>query len=1186
MSRFKEPAQLHNHSKYSLLDAVPSPEEWVAWCLESGTPALAITDHGTAISMYDALKSKDFIKAYNKEKVDLFTEEYTSEKLCDHGFESQEDIKKWQKAHKAEIDAYVNSKYKPYALDAVTLIPAVELYCKLNAEDKSHFHITAWAASTEGYHNLMKLSSVAYEDTVSFYGSVKARVTFEQINKYKKGIKFGTGCIAGPIGKAFWDGNKQLAEERFLMYKEMFGDELYIEFHCNDVTHNFNKETGGFDPIPGDECSCDGNKQKHYNLFLRDMVDKYGGKPIPVTDAHFIMPEDKIIQDCLLKNGNSNGWYFYESYHQLRSEQMYAKLNAHLGEWLSEDRFRGWIENTFEVANSAKNIKVSYDYHLPRIDVPESIKTKTPDYDRQTYYLMMELIQGHGRWKDDPVYKARFKQELDVIMKNEKLNFIPYFLVYEDIGRFARSQGILQNIARGSAGGSLISYYLKIIHVDPIKANLPFERFLSHARIRAGSFPDIDADIGDRARGLVMNYLREKYGMGFAQIATFQKMKTKNAIKDAMFALYGRNRNDVEVSAICNSIPDSPQGVDEHDFLYGGTDQEGNYNAGQVEINKNLRNFFAAYPDVEKMVKKLIGTIRGWSRHASAFVISTLDLSAERVPTMVMKDKELGNIVCTQYDAGMVEKCGLVKADILGIKTLTAVSDCVALVKAKVDYLAEEDGVPYIYRLPEDDGVYRDFFNKDTDSSFQFNTELIKGYIQEFCPTKRGDLMAMTALCRPGALDAPLYDTTAAQYYMDIRNHKRELEYLHADLEPILKLSNGVFVYQEEVMKFLVEIGGYTWEESDLIRSAIAKKKAEVIMATYDKIRTSCRARGWDGDAIETICKQIQAFSRYSFNKSHSYAYGELGYITMYLKHHHPLEWWASTLNVHIGDEEKVRHYMSRLGPLVRPPSLKYPADKFEVREANGERFIVTPLSAIKGIGPAVVRELCSKGPFESIKDLADRINHSKVNTGGISYLIKGRAADDMMDMSIADYGERRKAFIETWKVCRGKEIKLQPDVFNFDPLSIFLMEKEHNQAFNKNLLNDKGIVDILKAKWSGIADTGRAGVPLRMGATPVLANIKVAEGLLKVGREAEVGMILLYESSAYTKGISKKSGRPWAKVSVYLSDGYSTIECTDWNKKAALGWAKNTIVYVRGTLKAGWKTPVSMQIEEIEKIE
>ena len=284
MPQFKPVVQLHNHSKYSLLDAVPSPQDWVRWCLESKTPGLAVTDHGTAISMYDAIRTPDLIKNINKENKD------------------------WNKE---------NPKKDPrpeYPLDAAHLIPGVELYVKLNAEDESHYHITVWACSNEGYHNLMKLASLAYNDTVSYFGSVKARVTFDQIKQYRAGLMFGTGCIVGPIGQAIMKNkDKKLAEERFLMYKELFGDNLLIEFHVGDITHDFNKKTGGFDPFPleeelADKCTCDHNKQRGYNLFLKEMVDKHGGKCIPVTDAHFIYPEDKIIQDCLLKNGNSNGW--------------------------------------------------------------------------------------------------------------------------------------------------------------------------------------------------------------------------------------------------------------------------------------------------------------------------------------------------------------------------------------------------------------------------------------------------------------------------------------------------------------------------------------------------------------------------------------------------------------------------------------------------------------------------------------------------------------------------------------------------------------------------------------------------------------------------------------------------------------------------------------------------------------
>ena len=1170
MPQFKPVVQLHNHSKYSLLDAVPSPQDWVRWCLESKTPGLAVTDHGTAISMYDAIRTPDLIKNINKENKD------------------------WNKE---------NPKKDPrpeYPLDAAHLIPGVELYVKLNAEDESHYHITVWACSNEGYHNLMKLASLAYNDTVSYFGSVKARVTFDQIKQYRAGLMFGTGCIVGPIGQAIMKNkDKKLAEERFLMYKELFGDNLLIEFHVGDITHDFNKKTGGFDPFPleeelADKCTCDHNKQRGYNLFLKEMVDKHGGKCIPVTDAHFIYPEDKIIQDCLLKNGNSNGWYFYESYHQMMAEEMFKKLQVHLGEeWMNETRFSEWIDNSYIPLERSKSIKFKFEYHLPKIEIPAHIQAKVPDnYDQQTYWYMMERIKEHGRWNNDPVYVQRFKTELDVIMKNEKLNFLPYFLVYEDMGTFARSKGILQNLARGSAGGSLLSFYLKIIHIDPIKAHLPFERFLSHARIRAGSFPDIDGDFGDRDRGLIIKFLQDKYGLGFAQIATFQKMKTKNAIKDAMYAIHGKNGNDPEVLAICATIPDSPQGVDEYDFLYGYTDQEGNYNHGIVELNKTLAKFFQIRPDVQKMVDRLIGTIRGWGRHASAFVISTVDLSADRVPTMMLDDDELGKIQVTQYDATMVEKVGLVKADILGLSTLTAVSDCLALVKAQgIDYLQEENGVPLVYRLPEDKQVYADFYNKDTDSSFQFNTDLIKGMVQEFCPLNRQALADFTALARPGALDAILGDSTAAQYYMDVRNGVKDLTYLHDDLEPILKDTHGVFVYQESVMRFLVEIAGYTWEESDIIRSAIAKKKQEVIMNCFDKIRTSCKSRGWSDEAAEAVCQQILAFSRYSFNRSHSYAYAELGYITMYLKHHHKLEWWASMLNLDL-KEDKLRRYISKLGEIVRPPSLKHPSPRFEVRTDSSGGYIVAPVSAIKGIGPKVVQELCAKGPFASLQDFVDRIDHAKCNTGGISALIKGRAADDMMDLSIVCYPDRRKKFIEDFKKLRKKPIKLQEDVFKFDPLSIFLMEKEASKVFNKTLLSNPDIMDLIKQyhtdeaslELNSLVETNRPAVPFKMGTVPILANIKVAEGFC--GKtDKDIGLILLYESSAYTSGTSKKSGRPWSKVAINLSDGYSTIECVDWKAKKALGWSKNTIVYVRGELKPGWKAPICLDVHEIQRL-
>lgn len=1132
---FPEPAQLHVHSMYSHTDSLNSVKEWAQWCVDNKVPGFSIVDHGNAASLFDMTRLKE----------------------------------------------------------KVVGIPGTGLHVK---HGDQMFYLSAWAQTQQGYNNLVKLSSVGWNNRIDISDIEFPVVSLDEVIAKQEGIVFGIPGINGPVTQMIM--SRQLTEASTML--QFLDDNLDIRLELASVdAYKYYDASIGFRSynING------GNIQKHINIFYNMMSKKFGIKAVPVSDAHFINPEDKIVQDCVSRNSYKDGRYFFESRHVTRAQEMYSVLKAHLGDHLTEEDFSAMIENTYEIMNAASKLKIKHDFHLPKIEIPEKIAAKTDDYNMQTYYVMMQKIKEHGRWNDSPEYVERFKREVDVIMKNETLNFLPYFLVYEDICSYARATGLMQGIARGSAGGSLLSYYLKIIHVDPVRYSLPFERFLSHARIRAGSFPDIDLDIAKRARPLVMKYLKEKYGLGFAQMATFSKMKTKKAIKDAMYSLYGRGGKDPEIVAVCNEIDDSPQGVDEHDFLYGYTDQEGEEHKGEVDKKPILANFFKQRPEVKAMVDKLIGAIAGWSRHASAFVISTIDLSDGRVPTMIFSDKELGEIMVTQFDAPMVEKCGMVKADILGINTLNMVSDAMDLIKKNhhIDFREEQQGIPLIYRLPDSDhGVFTDFFNKDTDSSFQFNTELVKGYAPEFAPLNRADCSAMTALLRPGALDAPLYDTTAAQYYMDVRNGKRTVEYLHEDLRTILEPSNGVFVYQEEIMKFLVDIVGYSWEESDLIRGAIAKKKHEVIMNTFKKIRESCTKRGWTEEAIETICQQIQAFARYSFNKSHSHAYGELGYITLYMKHHYKLEWWTSVLN-NEENGDKVKKYIAYLGDLVVAPSLRTPTKIFAIQ--NGK--IVAPISAIKSVGPAVVNELVTKGPFVSLEDYVARVNHSRVNIGSMSALIKARAADDLMepfsdDMDFAEhingkktYVDARKEFMEKYISLRKSKTAFKPEMYDLDPIKIFLEEKEYNSSFNKHLMSDRAIGQILESRWPALTPTGRKGIPYYMKSAQgeehdcyVLGSVKVGEGMLKKGYGKEVAMILLFDSSNYKQGISKKSGRPWHRVSVMLSDGYNLVEATLWDAKKAFGWPKDTICYVRGTLKAGWRTPLTIDIKEIDKVE
>jgi DNA polymerase-3 subunit alpha len=1135
-TKFKEPAQLHLHSMYGMAESVPSVEEWIQWCKDTKTPGFSIVDHGPAIATYHMINEKD---------------------------------------------------------PDVVGIPGVGIYMYEDKNPDLLFPMNVWATNTDGYFNLMKLASLGYEEQVVIDKVTYPKLKVETVNQYKAGLAFGVADVYGPIGQAILDGNNAEAVSRFDVYLNNFKDQMYIEFNPVSIKETFSTKNG-FQKIKKNKLIINGDLNMAYNLFLSQMVDKYQLRCVPVSGAHFIAPGDKLIQECISRNSFESGKSYTESYHAKTAEQLYKELKHQLKDWLTEDMFKDWIDNTHSIMETAKTIEVKFDYHMPKIEIPANIAAQTSDYNEQTRLLAIALAKAHNRWSDDPIYVERFNKELDVIMNNEATNFLPYFLLYEDICTYARSIGILQNIGRGSAGGCLLSYYLKIIHIDPIKAKLPFERFLSHARIRAKSFPDIDCDFGDRTK--ILAYLEEKYKTGFAQIGTLLKMKTKYAIKDAMWALYGRNREDFEIKQLCELIPDSPQGVDEYDFIYGFTDKEGTVHPGVVELFPDIAAFFQQYPQVEQMVKRLIGIPRGWGRHASAFVVSTIDLSATRLPTMHTLDANTGQMIrVTQYEAHMVEKCGLVKADILGVVTINMVSDCIELVKQRygIDYLKEDKGVSFIYRLPEDKNVYVDFRNKKTDSSFQFNSSIIKSVIYDFDPKTKEQLSIMTALMRPGSMDVQMdvdavsgkiddpeaKTMSAANFYISVRKGSSDPYYIHKDLEPILNETYGVIVYQEQVMSILVAICGYTLEETDTIRSAIAKKKHDVMMACFTRVRENCAKRNWSPKQADALCDQIMAFSRYSFNRSHSRCYAELGYITMFLKHHHPLEWWTSVLN-NTDKEEKLRPYVALLGPIIRPPSLSIPTEKFAIIGNT----IVAPLSVVKKVGPSSVRELVTKGPFNSLSDYITKVAHNKVNIGHFIALINARAADSLMDSTLP-YIDARKQLIMDYVALR----KLKRDITEFDSITaidVFLLEREYNKCFNKTLVEDESLQGMIQEAMPMIVKTHRTGIPLYYGRDiPIISGYKMADGLAKKQYDKEVAMILLFQDSLHKSGKSKKNNKEYNFVKVNLSDGNNIIECTWWDKKRALNWPKNSIVFVKGTLQEGWKGSVQLTVKEMEKI-
>ena len=879
---------------------------------------------------------------------------------------------------------------------------------------------------------------------------------------------------------------------------------------------------------------------------------------------------------------------FFPEY-KLTSDTKYFANFKYLPNNLSLSLLRGYghAEEDYEkqcIDSTSISLILDVKEILLRFGIPSSISIREAFYKdqylcKESYkinFCSLNISERLDKRTMAPVFEDGYYAIIENIKEVENIQYVYDITVEED------HSYLTQNFAvHNSAGGCIISYYLKITHIDPIKNKLPFERFLSHARINRGSFPDIDCDFGSRTE--IIKYLKDKYNLGFAQLGTYQTFKIKNAIKDAMSALYGRNRNDPEINFVCKSVQDAPSGVNELDYLYGYIDNDGIEHQPYLEENEILANFLKQYPDIEKAMKKLLGLLRCLGRHASAYIISSLDLNTSRVPTVTLMDDNIGEIKVSQFEASMVESSGLIKADILIVSTLNTIKNTIDLIKERhnIDFLKDNDiGVSAIYRLRKDPAVFQDFYRCITDSSFQFNSDLVKSFLPQFAPESTEDLSILTALVRPGALDAPMFDTTATKYYVEVRSGARDVEYIHPDLKPILEETLGVFCFQEQIMEFLVDIVGYSLEESDQIRAAIGKKKKEVISSSFVRIREKCLERGWSDAQADTVCEQVLAFSGYSFNRSHSAAYSYLGYITMYLKHHYPLEWWVSELNS--SSEDKISNYSILLRRILNRYSVNANANNFII---NGSKIQI-PISVIKGVGPNTVEEIIKHAPFKSIEDFLERVKASKVNIGHLIKLFKAKALDCFLDDN-EPYIDSRISLLN--KIKTIKSANIDPEVFTTNPIDIYFMEREFNIAHNIPLMMDSLISEKILKIWPSLEKINRKVTPYVVGSIPVAAEVRMLRHILKNNDWREepikIGFIGIFKSSSVKTGISKKTGNKWVRLDIEMSDGVENLFAIKWRIDKPLRFPVNSIVYLYGTLQEDWKGGPQLGLIEIKKI-
>lgn len=775
------------------------------------------------------------------------------------------------------------------------------------------------------------------------------------------------------------------------------------------VASNSWAKTSGFIPREITPDFPEGDLQKGCNVASIEMARRYGLPLLLTLDSHMVAPEKKFIQDILLGNGNPDGWRYASTYFQMNEEQAWM-------EWfdmgLDKDSFDEGVANNELLVGMASGASLPSEIRLPRVVVPENIRESAGDDPReQNLAIVLDLIKKHGRMPPrNNVYKQRLADELEVIGFNGEIDFLPYFIFLEDLCSETIESGDYIGVGRGSAAGCLTAYLLGITHLDPIKYGLSFSRFLSLARIRRKSYPDIDIDLGQPEAA--SERLKTKFGEMVSRISTVTTIKAKSAVRDVARALLNTKKHpDIAeaVDEVAKSISFATQvSSDQAKALWGYEDSEGHIVPGEMETNQTLADFMQKHPEVEQGVRGILGIPRAIGRHAAAYVVT--DCPVEDIVPIC----SVGGEVCTQFTMKPVEKLGLLKVDVLGVNTLNDIKGCIDLVNSR--HNANLD----FYDLPVDcEETWKEFGKGRNETVFQYNSRISSKLCAAIKPGSIDDLAQVTACGRPGTLDALMPDgrTKLSDEWASVMSGKRAAKFLHQDVKEILEPTGGVALYQEQISRMFEVACGYTEEEADYIREVVAKKRADEMNRILPEVRKRLDDAGWESSLAESFMSLCVAASRYSFNKSHATAYAYTGYACQYLKVNYPVEWWTSVLqNSSIEDLKKNSTYCS--GIVQYPDVNKSDLDFFVISDESGSEKIMYPLRMIKGIASAA-NQIVENKPYTSVTDLMERTEGRIVNKKVVYALIYSGAMDSIYGIDGTNVG-RRKEIISEYLRARG----------------------------------------------------------------------------------------------------------------------------------------------------------------------
>lgn len=926
---------LHNHTQFSVLQSTISVKDLVNAAVQNKMPAVAMTDHANLMGAFHFVRD-----------------------IISHNKSAQAKNKQAEESGESPTETIV----KP--------IVGCEFYVCDDLRDKSRkdngYQIVFLAKTKKGYHNLAKLSSIAY--TEGFY--YVPRIDKKVIQEYKEDIIVLSGNLYGEIPSKVLNIGENQAEEALIWWKAQFGEDFYIEL----MRHNQEDEN-------------------RVNASLITLAKKHGVKTVATNNVFYINKEDANAHDILLcvrdgekqstpigrgrgyRYGFNNQEYYFKS-----SDEM-KKLFHDLPEA---------ILTTEEIVNKIEIYDLSREVLLPKFDIPEEFVVPEDALDGgkrgENKYLAHLTYEGAKKRYGEitPEIQERLDFELKTI---ENTGYPGYFLIVQDFIAAARQMDVSVGPGRGSAAGSVVAYCLGITNIDPLLYDLLFERFLNPDRV---SMPDIDIDFDDEGRSRVMDYVIKKYGSKqVAQIITYGTMAAKSSVRDTARVL---DLPLFEADKIAKLIPTTLNLAKiftlDNDKLKAALRAE---EYDKVKELIELANGNDLGSETIQQAKILEGNLRNTGIHACGVIITPDDIT-NFVPVATAKDSEL---YVTQFDNSVVESAGLLKMDFLGLKTLTLIKDTVKLVKYRTGIELDPDAFPI-----DDVKTYELFQRGETVGIFQYESPGMQKYLKDLKPTVFGDLIAMNALYRPGPLEY-------IPSFVRRKNGEEEIVYDLEACEEYLKDTYGITVYQEQVMLLSQKLANFSKGDADVLRKAMGKKQKDVLDKMKSKFIDQAVANGHPADKLEKIWKDWEAFAQYAFNKSHSTCYAWIAYQTAYLKAHYPAEYMAAVLSNNMNDIKQVSFFMEeckRMGLQVLGPDVNESYYKFTVNENYAVRF---GMGAIKGVGMGAVQTIVDnrkEGNYKSIFDLAKRIDLRAANKKAFENLALAGGFDCFADTHRAQY--------------------------------------------------------------------------------------------------------------------------------------------------------------------------------------